>query len=146
MTNERKSERTESKRVRVPFGSHRLKLEVTDEIKGYHLRWFNDQDGRIQRAEEGGYEFVKKDEVPRLGQGALHQDNTDLNDKVSKVVSRGEPVIRAYLMKIKQEWYDEDQAAKQRKVDLTDEAMRKGHPGGNVVDNQYVPKGHKQEI
>ena len=130
--------KSESKRHRVPFGAHRTKLQVDDTIKGYVLRWFNDMDG--------GYEFVNPSEVPRLGQGALHQDNSDVNSKVSKVVSRGEPPIRAYLMKIKKEWYDEDQAAKESQNAQVDEALRSGSPGGNVVDNQYVPKGHTQRI
>lgn len=134
------------KRHRIPFGAHRTKLQVEDKLKGFVLRWFNDMDGRIQRAVDGGYQFVNPSEVPRLGQGALHQDNSDLNAKVSKVVSRGEPPIRAYLMKIKQEWYKEDQLAKESENAKIDEALRNGSPGGNVVDNQYVPKGHTQRI
>jgi hypothetical protein len=129
------------------FGAHRTKLQVEDKIKGYVLRWFNDVDGRVQRAQDGGYEFVDPKEVPRLGQGALHQDNSDVNSKVSKVVSRGKQVpIRAYLMKIKEEWYNEDQKKKEQVNQQIDDALRGGEPGGNVVENQYVPKGHKQQI
>lgn len=146
MANQRKKTQSKDKVERVPFGAARSKLQVKDEIKGYHLRWFNDQDGRLQRAQEGGYVFVTKDEVPRLGQGALHEDNTDLNSKVSKVVSRGEPIIRAYLMKIKQSYYDQDQKAKEEGNRDIDRALREGTPGGNVVGNQYVPKGHVQQI
>lgn len=146
MANVRKSELRKDKQKRVPFGAHRTKLQVEDSIPGYVLRWFNDRDGRLERAQEGGYEFVQKDEVPRLGQGQIHQDNTDINSKVSKVVSRGEPVIRAYLMKIKKAWYDEDQQVKESINRQVDESLRKGSPGGNVVDNQYVPKGHRQKV
>lgn len=134
------------KRQRIPFGAHRKKLHVTDEIKGFVLRWVNDRDGRIQRALDGGYEFVEPSEVPRLGQGALHQENSDINSKVSKVVSRSDPPMRAYLMKIKKAWYDEDQRTKEAENAQIDEALRSGSPGGNVVDNQYVPKGHTQRI
>jgi len=146
MAKEKVKAERKGRKKRVPFGAHRTKLQVTDEIPGYHLRWFNDQDGRIQRAEAGGYVHVTSDEVPMLGEGALHQGNTDVNSKVSKVVSRGEPVIRAYLMKIKQKYYDEDQQVKWAKADEVDQSMRSGQPGGNVVENQYVPKGHKQKI
>jgi hypothetical protein len=146
MTNVRKSEKSEDKPKRVPFGSHRTKLQVEDEIPGYFLRWFNDADGRLQRAQDGGYVFVNKSEVPRLGQGEIHQDNTDLNSRVSKVVSRGDPVIRAYLMKIKQSFWNEDRKAKDAINDQIDDALRAGTPGGNVVENQYVPKGHKQRV
>ena len=132
---------------RVPFGAHRTKLQVENKIDGYVMRWFNDVDGRLQRAQDGGYVFVDRSEVPSLGQGELHEDNSDLNSKVSKIVSRGkEKPIRAYLMKIQQEWYDEDQMSKESVNQQVDEALRQGTPGGNVVDNQYVPKGHKQQI
>jgi hypothetical protein len=137
---------SKGKRKRVPFGAHRTKLQVEDTIPGYVLRWFNDVDGRLQRAEEGGYVFVTSDEVPRLGQGALHQGNSDVNSKVSKIVSRGKDEIRAYLMKIKKEYYDEDQAVKESVNYQVDEAMRAGTPSGNVVENQYVPKGHVQRV
>lgn len=134
------------KAKRVPFGAHRTKLQV-EGIKGYRLRWFNDIDGRIERAMEGGYVFVERDEVPSLGEGALHQDNSDVNSKVSKIVSKGnKKPVRAYLMKIKDEWYDEDQLAKESVNQRVDDALRQGQPGGNVVENQYVPKGHVQQI
>lgn len=146
MANIRKQVQSEDTVERVPFGAQRSKLQVKDKIKGYSLRWFNDIDGRIQRAEEGGYVFVQKNEVPRLGQGALHEDNSDVNSKVSKVVSRGDPVIRAYLMKIKDSYYAEDQRSKEAVNAEIDKALREGTPGGNVVDNQYVPKGHVQRV
>jgi len=139
--------RKEERVRRVPFGAHRTKLQVEDKIKGYSLRWFNDIDGRCERAVEGGYQYVQRDEVPMLGQGQLHQDNSDLNSKVSKIVSRGnKKPVRAYLMTIKEEWYKEDQLAKESVNAQVDESLRQGTPGGNVVDNQYVPKGHRQQI
>lgn len=135
------------KPTRVPLGTRRSKLQVPG-IKGYKLRWINDVDGRCESAVEGGYVFVEKSEVPeKIGQGALHQDNTDINSRVSKVVSRGnKKPVRAFLMKIKNEWYEEDQRAKEEVNQQIDEALRQGKPGGNVVDNQYVPKGHRQII
>ena len=146
MANQRKSEKSKDKVERVPFGKNRTKLQVEDKIKGYTLRWFNDTDGRLQRAQDGGYVFVGRQEVPRLGQGAIHEDNSDLNSRVSKVVSRGEPIIRAYLMKIKNSFYKADQAAKEGINQQVDESLMRGAPGGNVVDNQYVPKGHTQKV
>ncbi len=146
MANSRKNSQSKDKVKRVPFGAHRTKLQVEDEIKGYKLRWFNDEDGRCQRALDGGYVYVERSEVPKLGQGQLHQENTDLNSRVSKVVSRGEPVIRAYLMKIKNSYHKQDQAAKEVINQEVDKALRDGKPGGNVVENQYVPKGHTQVI
>ena len=146
MANNRKSEKSKDKVERVPFGKNRTKLQVEDKIKGYTLRWFNDTDGRLQRAQDGGYVFVGRQEVPRLGQGAIHEDNSDLNSRVSKVVSRGEPIIRSYLMKIKNSFYKADQATKEGINQQVDDSLMRGAPGGNVVDNQYVPKGHTQKV
>ena len=139
--------RKEPKVQRVPFGAHRTKLQVPP-IKGFVLRWINDVDGRPERAIEGGYTYVDPSEVPaKIGQGQLHQDNTDINSKVSKVVSReNNKPVRAYLMKIKEEWYKEDQVTKEKVNQQVDEALKQGQPGGNVVDNQYVPKGHVQQV
>ena len=148
MANVRKKVRVKKKTERVPFSAKRSKLQVSDAIDGHELRWFNDIDGRLQRALDGGWQFVEKTEVPSIvvGQGEIHQENTDLNSRVSKVVSRGEPVIRAYLMKISSKFYREDQKAKEMVNQRVDEAMRAGQPGGNVVENQYVPQGHTQKI
>lgn len=146
MNNSRKSERVKGKRQRIPFGGHRTKLQV-DPIPGYVLRWFNDTEDRVQRALDAGYEFCTPEDAGRIGEGELHEDNTDLNTKVSKIVSRGtENPIRAVLMKIKQEWYDEDQRDKEKRNRMVDDAIRAGRPGGNEVENQYVPKGHTQRI
>ena len=45
----------------------------------------------------------------------------------------------AYLMKIRQEWHDEDMAELEQKNNLTDEAIRKGNITGNNT-GMYVPK------
>lgn len=140
MANYRKSETNEGKRKRVPFGGFRSRLQVSDSFPGYVLRWFNDVDGRIQRAQDAGYVFVKAEEVSSLGEHQIHQDNSDLNGNVSKVVSRGEPVIRAYLMKIKEEWYQEDQREKEKVNKRTDDALRQGRPGGEAGVNRYIPR------
>jgi hypothetical protein len=146
MPNARKKQTSKGKVERVPFGARRKKLQV-EERKGYVRRWFNDEDGRIEQAEAAGYTFVDRKEVPRLGQGALHEDNSDVNSKVSKIVSRGrEKPLRAFLMEIKKSWYDQDQRAKEVVNAQIDDALRNNAPGGNVVDNQYVPKGHVQKI
>ena len=146
MVNSRKSKTSKGKVKRIPFSGHRKKLHVEESFPGFVPYWFNDEDDNLNRAEAGGYVFVTKDEVPSIGQGALHQENTDLNSKVSKVVSRGEPVIRAYLMKIKKAWYKEDRAQQEEINYRVDEALRQGAPSGNIVENQYVPKGHVQKV
>ena len=148
----RKEERSEGQRARVPFGARRSKLQLSDEEaqaladRGYTTRWVNDRDGRVERALAGGYEFVLPDEAKSVGSHEIGQGNSDLGSKVSKIVSRGEPVIRAYLMKIKKKYYDEDQAAKEELNARVDEALLRGEAGGANVENAYVPGGEKNPL
>jgi len=136
--------REEGRVARVPMGSHRYKLQLSDadekrfKKRGMVPRWINDQDGRIARAESGGYTFVESQHAKSLGQGAIHQGNSDEGSKVSKIVSRGEPIIRAYLMEISKEYYDEDQASKEEVNARVDESLARGGAGG-AVENQYGP-------
>ena len=65
MTTERKDERKEAREEgkvdRVPFGTVRLKTQLSEaDVKGFKDRgmvtyWFNEQDGRIPRAVAAGY-------------------------------------------------------------------------------------------
>lgn len=139
----RKQTQKEGKRPRVPFSALRLKLQLSEEdMAGFKKRnmvprWFNDQDGRIQRALGAGWKFVDPENAVSLGQGALHQGNTDEGTRVSKIVSRGEPVIRAYLMEIWKKYYEEDKATKAKHLEKVDEALSAGKAGGADVENQY---------
>lgn len=132
-----------TKRQRIPFSANRKRLDVDwvekDFEKKWVARWFNDQDGRVERAQAAGYALVKPEEVVGLGDSELHQGNTDLNAKVSKVVGRaeGNVPIRAYLLKIPREFYEEDQAEKEKVNARVDEAIRAGKAGGADIEGQY---------
>lgn len=131
----RKETREEGVKQRVPFGGHRARLELSEldrkgfEERGMVPRYINDQDGRIERALAGGYHFVKPEHAGSLGADAMHKGNTDLGTRVSKVVSRGEPVIRAFLMEISKEFYEQDQAEKEKVNARVDEALGRGTVG-----------------
>lgn len=152
MPNTRKAERKEAKRTRVPFGAKRSKLQLSQaeqedfERAGYHAHWFNDEHGRIQEALSAGYEFVQQSEALSLGHGQLHEGNQDLSNRVSKHVNKRPPEKKAFLMKIPLEFYKQDQEAKEEVNRQVDNSLRQGTPGGNVVENQYVPSGHTQKI
>ena len=147
MSSERESERSEDKPERVPFGGMRLKMQLSEaDVKGFKARgmvtrWFNNVEGRIQRAEGGGYRFVDPKYAKSLGQGALHGGSTSLSaGKVSKVVSRGHPVIEAFLMEIKEEDYREDQAKKELVNAQVDDALAMGgKTGGSEFEQAYKP-------
>lgn len=143
----------EAPRKRVPMGGRRTTLQLSAEdaralrAKGWTARWINDKDGRIQQAQAGGYVFVTPEEAPSIGQFSLTKGSNDLNGKVSLTVSKGgNDPLTGFLMKIKTKYYDEDQVAKEQANRAFDEALNAGQPGGNIVDNQYVPEGHVNKV
>ena len=103
------------RRKRIAMSTAQRKMEV-DAIDGYYLYWFAETN--IPAAMQAGYEFVDQSEV-HLVQTGLAQDksvsgNTDLGTRVSMIGSLAGPTggpERAYLMKIRQEWRDEDRAS-----------------------------------
>ena len=82
-----------------------------------------------------------------LGDGELHQQSTDLNGYISKVVSRGGgKEIIAYYMEIREDLYREDQVDKEKRNRMVDDAIRGGQPGGARVEHGYIPSsGIKHE-
>ncbi len=141
----REQEHNQDRVARVPFSGPRLKLQLSEADRkefvkrGMVPRWFNDQDGRIAQAQGAGYKFVTPEQVPSLGSGVIHGGNTDTASQVSLVVSKGEPVIRAYLMETKIEYYQEDQAAKESVNAQVDEALALGGKSGSDLENEYKP-------
>lgn len=123
------------KRTRIPMSSPRQKLN-TPEIAGFHLHWFNDDENRLAQAMEGGYDFVDPQET-MVNSFSLGGDpvgtGTDLGTRVSVVVGtkKDGSTMRAYLMKIPQEYFNEDQAAGQERVDQVHDAMSKGNQQRN---------------
>lgn len=113
------------------FNGTRQKLSVGHGIPGYHLHIFNDSvDGRLQQALDSGYEFVSPEEVGGVSSNVV-DGNTDLGAKVRYLVGSNESgPVYAYLMKIKQEWYEEDQREQQMRNDMTDSAIRRGNVSG----------------
>ena len=148
MANTRKSERSEGKVSRVPFGGFRLKMQLSPEDMAEFKRrkmvprWFNDEGGRIERAQGAGYTFVKPEYAYSLGQGALHGSGNDPESgaRVSIVANRGEPIIRAYLMEISEKFYKEDLIAKEANNAKVDEALALGGKRGSGLEAEYKPK------
>jgi hypothetical protein len=102
-----------SGRKRIPMNLPRPRMAVP-EIPGYYLYWFADYN--LPHAIAAGYEFVDNKEVdvtrnhPGGGSG-----NTALDSRVSMVGTRSSEdgvQVRATLMKLRLEWYKEDQLSK----------------------------------
>lgn len=126
-----------SRKARSPLGVPRLKMNAPKR-PGYVQRWVNDDPGRLEAAQEGGYEFVSGISP---SEGGLTEG---VGSKISRVVGSfdsGKPKM-AYLMEIKKEWYGEDQEKKMQQVDMTEGALRRGQDthGAPGQDGRYVPK------
>ena len=113
------------------------------EIPGYHLHWFLSNADRLQRAMDGGYEFVDEREAKinpvGLGGDSAISGNTDMGSRVSVVSGQeigkdGQPT-RLVLMKIRQEWWDEDQLL----VEARNTQVRDSLLGGMIGAEQDRP-------
>lgn len=87
--------------------------------RGLHPHWVNDQGDRIQAATEAGYQFVDAD--VKVGDERVAEPGK-IGSAVCKSVGGG---TKAYLMVTREEYYQEDRQALDRKVDESEAAMRK---------------------
>lgn len=129
------------RRARPDFGKGKTRMGAKIE-PGFVGRWANDSEARIAQLMERGYEFVDK---------PVAENNSDLGaTRQSMVVgSKADGSgLRGFLMQIPKEIYDEDQAAKQARIDAKETAIRRTIPTntGLAADRSYVPKGHDNAI
>ena len=132
------------RRNRGAFNGTRGKLQVGNLIQGYHLYFFNDEPGRIATALDAGWEFVSPEEVG-YNASNVTDTNVDLGDRVSVMGSTdalGKPV-QQILLKIKQDWWEEDQAEIQSRNDKTDASIKRGKGGHSVDTTGFYDAGIK---
>lgn len=137
--------------TRIPMSVPETKLTVP-EIPGYHLHWMLGNPQRIQQALRAGYTFVEQDEIYAVNTGvannAAESGSTDLGTRVSVPagVNDLDPLGNPqslYLMKIKQEWWDADQAKIAEKNELVARTLR---GEGLKLENGYIPEHAKKPM
>lgn len=132
----------EGRKERVPLGGFRQKLAVSNIPRGYVGRWINDQGARIQEALAAGYEFVQDEAVLKEQAGK----NVESDTRVSRIVDQSTG-RRAYLMMIREEFYREDHAAKQKSLDEIDAViLRKAEEGGGMNPTEPGARYSKASI
>ena len=94
-------------------------MTVYNTDEGYVYRWVQDRHengSRIMKFIRGGYEFARSESA--AGEYVIGQEAVYHRDDGTSIVRL--PTNRdgshAYLMRIKKEWYDEDQAAKEEAI------------------------------
>lgn len=104
---------------------------------GYQPRIFNDEGNKIQAALDAGYSIVNDG---RTISGHRSCDPGKFGNAATAYVGRNERghEITGVLMEIPQNWYDEDQAAKQMEIDAQEQQIRQGMmETGNISPNKY---------
>lgn len=110
--------------TRTPIGVRNV-LTVRGTDPNYVYRVVNDEPGRIDQFKEAGYEECLASEVT-VGDKRVNA-TTPLGSVAQVSVGGG---TKAVVMRIRKDWYEEDQQAKQRQVDATESEMkRKAHDG-----------------
>ena len=110
--------RTPDRPVRTPLGQ-RNRLSFGKQDPAYVYRVINDQDERLQQAQEAGYEFVISEE--KLGDKRAAEAGA-VDSRVSKPVGNG---TRGFLMRIPKEFFEQDQDVKMGKIEEIEKALKK---------------------
>jgi len=103
---------------RVPVGS-RMVLTVAGKDPSYEYRIINDSGDRVQEFLEAGYELVDNDSV-RVGDKRVNAASAE-GSKAQLSVGQGQ---KAFVVRIKKEWYEEDQMKKQAHVNELENATK----------------------
>jgi len=103
---------------RVPVGTRNV-LTVAGKDPNYEYRIINDSGDRVQEFLDAGYELVDADSV-RVGDKRVNTAKAE-GSIAQLSVGQGQ---KAFVVRIKKEWYEEDQRAKMKKVDDLEAATK----------------------
>lgn len=124
---------------RIPIGTRNvLSVDPRDKDPNFNYRIVNDDPGRIRMFKEAGWEIVK--EKIQIGDDQAGTGK-ELGKIAAKQVGSGK---RAYLMRVPKEFYEEDQVAKEAKIQKTESAMKqepnkKGQYGDVKIKQKNTP-------
>lgn len=106
------------RRKRTPVAGARDVLTVNGKDPNYHYRWVVDSPGRVQRFQDGGWDVVSEDH--EIGQATVDK-STKVGSAITKASGDGRTLV---LMRILKEWFNEDQEAKNQRLDALEASMR----------------------
>ena len=104
--------------ARTPIASRNV-LTVRGKKEGFEYRIVNDTADRIQAFQEAGYELVDASEVS-IGDKRINNASPE-GSKAQLSVGKGD---KAFLMRQRKDFYEEDQAAKAAKVSQLENTMK----------------------
>lgn len=112
---------------RTPVGKRNV-LSVGGKEAGYEYRIVNDEGDRVEQFKAAGYDVVAASDVT-VGDRRINKASPE--GSVAQVSVGGG--MKAVVMRIKKEWYDEDQEMKQRSITETEAATQ----AQALKDNDY---------
>lgn len=114
---------------RTPLGTRNVL--TAEPREGYVRRYFNDVEDRIAKAKAAGY-------TPVMGLADTSDERAGTDSQMGSVVAKSVGGgVRAVLMEIPEEFYREDQEAKQREVDATESGLRPQALNGSQYGRNY---------
>jgi len=99
---------------------------------GFKTHWFNDEDGKIERALQNGWIFSERKGFTDNTLDLLKNPRKRIGVRVD--TKKNLEDLHAYAMDIPQEIYDEDRRAKLEIVDRKEEYMRTGKVDAGGLD------------
>lgn len=121
--------------IRTPMSGRNV-LTVKGKDPGYEYRIVNDTDDRIEYMQGIGYELVKKDSV-QVGDSRVSATSPEGS---AKQLSVGQGV-KAFVMRIKKEWYEDDQRVKQNHILEQENAIKTPpQPGSGTYGSLDISK------
>lgn len=121
---------------RTPINGRNI-LTVSNKDAGYVYRFVNDVGDRVQSFIDRGYELVESDAIS-IGDKRVDSAGP-LGSKAQASVNRDG--TKAFVMRIKQEWYDEDQAEKQKSIAEQERALKQQALSNNDYGKLEITRG-----
>ena len=112
-----------ARQTRAPVTERQI-LSVKGKEPGYVYRIVNDVGDRIAELQDRGYELV---EASAVRDGDKRVNNAKAEGTHAQVSVGGG--VKGYVMRQKQEWYDEDQLAKQSRVNQLEDTIKQTPDG-----------------
>jgi hypothetical protein len=131
---DRDVKREDTRPDRIPVSGNRDILTVHNKEKGFVYRWVLDVGNRIPKFQQGGYEVAPDNGI--LVGDARTGVPTQYGSAVVATSKDGQKLV---LMRIKEEWFNEDQNAKEDSLRATEDSMSElgeGQYGSTGIINQ----------
>ena len=132
-----KSPATAGRPKRTPVSGRNI-LSVQGKDENFEYRFVNDTGDRVSMFKEAGWETVPADSV-RVGDRRVEQATSEGSIAQASISRTSHE--KAVLMRIPKEWYEEDQLAKQKRVDELEQSTKQQALSTNELRNGKLEIG-----